>query len=204
MKTSVLFPLGGGAAINYASGRYYQQHPIQRADTATTLVGANDICVVPFIPFNDVTVSEVGYWREGTTAADVYVGIYDASGTLLTDCAVDTDTTQGLHAVSTTNVDLTGGNKYYIAINQSAQVLQGTTPGSANVPDSEEYFFHLFPFIGYDMDSGGTPAGSDFLRIGTGVLEKSRTAATLDSSISFTDGSWTAREVFIGAGVVVA
>jgi hypothetical protein len=202
---STLFPAaGGGVSLQYASGRYYSDFPLFRLDGASSNISANELAIQPFVARGDVTVNEVGWWRANTTAANVYVGIYDKSGTLLTDCAVDAVTTQGLHAVNTTNVDLTGGEKYYFACNQSAGVICGAPLSQSGFVFEQEFAWDMLPITGLDVDSGYSLSGSQGTHeLGSGMLSKSRTAAAL-TAIDVTDGSWTLERAYMSMGIIPA
>lgn len=147
--------------------------------------------LLPFTPVADVTIDQVCWYRVDATAANVYVGIYDNDGNLLTDCAVDADTTVGVHEVSTTSVALTGGTTYYLAINHSATCACGDSAGTytdienspifrgfleGNQPDTKWYASGTFPANGFRMAIG---------------FEKARTAAALPSTQ--TTSGWAAQ-----------
>lgn len=89
--------------------------------------------LAPFSVREPVTIDGVFWYRDSATAANVYVGIYDKDLNLLTDCAVDADTTAAAyHVVPTTPVTLLPGKIYYHALNQSVLVaMRGT--GDANL-----------------------------------------------------------------------
>jgi hypothetical protein len=165
---SALFSTGG--ALPYISDVVY---PISGLVTATSGSGANEDWITAFVPRRTVTVDGVAWQRDNTSAANVYVGIYSADGTLLTDCAVDADTTSGMHVVSTTQVTLTQDNLYYFAWNASADCAQmkGNTSQDNQFLLIKEY---------------GVPAG---LSSGAGLsgftsYSKSRTNAALLSSLT--------------------
>lgn len=147
---------------------------------AATVYAAGVDNLIPFTVRADVTIDAVWWHRNNTTAANVYVGIYDAAGNLLTDCAVDANTTAGVHSVATTPVTLTAGNVYYLALNESAQVV---TCQDANVagPSHPLWMALALPVYDWRMPSSlGNPTGS---------FRKSRTAAALPSTQTMT--GWT-------------
>ena len=111
--------VGGGSAASYRAGNLYPALP--RAIQTTASAADNDH-IVPWLPRATMTLDKVAWYRDIATAANVYVGLYDSAGTLLTDCAVDIDTTTGWHLVDTTNVTLVAGSFYWLAWNASADV----------------------------------------------------------------------------------
>jgi hypothetical protein len=78
--------------------------------------------VFAFIPRRTATLDRVCWNRDNGTAGNAYVGVYSSAGVLLTNCAVDSDTTTGWHAVDTTNVLLLNTSYYYICINVSVDI----------------------------------------------------------------------------------
>lgn len=195
---------GGGASLKYSSGRYYSDFPLWRFDSASNRIISNELGIQPFVPHADVTVNEIGWWRGNTLAANVYVGIYDKDGNLLTDCAVDSVTTQGLHAVDTTDVELTGGEKYYFACNQSAQVICGALLTQSAFTFEDQFLWDMHRFIGLDVDSGFSLSGSQGSHeLASGMLTKSRAAAAL-TSIDVADGSWTLEIGYMSMGIIPA
>lgn len=118
--------VGAGEGLVYVSNRIF---PLGTPTTGATT--ADRDYLVPFIPRKTVTVDNIAWERDNTTAANVYVGIYSSAGTLLTDCAVDTDTVAGFHTVATTPVTLFPGSGYFFAYNASADVAFSMTTASA-------------------------------------------------------------------------
>jgi hypothetical protein len=145
-------------------------------NTSSTVYTANKDFLTPFMVRADVILDEVFWLRANTTAANVYVGIYGATGTLLTDCAVDANTTVGYHAVSTTAITLKAGNIYYLALNQSAAVA-----GSDAIAQGDpQYTWQLLKAMAvYDIRMSATTPGPDSI---SGGFEKSRTNAALLST----------------------
>lgn len=165
--------------------------------SAASLPQQNYDILLPFVPPADVTIKSVNWMRVATNAANVYVGIYNNSGTLLTDCAVDTGTTTGLHEVSTTHTDLTAGNLYWYALNQSSSVANIDTRGTSDIDYHGVYNRFL---AGQQPDfkiySGGTaPTTSSQI---SGVMRKSRTNAALLSTITLSGFEATARSITAG------
>jgi len=117
-----IFPAAaGGGTLPYQS---LVPHNLRRMSNSVTVSDAfiNQDYLIAFTARSDVTINRVWWVRGNTTAADVFVGIYSATGTLLTNCAVDANTVQGVHQVTTSNVNLVAGGLYYFAINESALV----------------------------------------------------------------------------------
>lgn len=96
----------------------------QPTDTFGTTTGfsVDTDWLVPFVVRQQITIDNVWWHRANTTAGNVYVAIYDQNGNLLTDCAIDANTTAGYHLVPTTAVTLYPGQVYYGMINPSALV----------------------------------------------------------------------------------
>ncbi|HAH10225.1 MAG TPA: hypothetical protein DCL48_09000 [Alphaproteobacteria bacterium] len=120
---------GGGSGLPYLSGVLYPCLNYSGSIASTI----NRDYLLTFAPRKSVTVDKVAWHRDQATAANIYVGIYSSAGVLLTNCAVDTDTTVGWHAVDTTNITLLPTQVYFFAINVSADVLTiaNTTPGNS-------------------------------------------------------------------------
>ncbi len=176
---STLFPSSGGGALPYISGN---THFVSRCDNPnSTSLSFNRDNMWPFVPRADVTVSDLAWHRYAATAADVYVGIYSGDGaSLLSDCAVDSATTTGMHIVSCTDFDLTAGELYWCCLNQSAQVAAGDFFGAfdeGTQVDAERFMagmginFDLYStFRSYNMSDGN------------GHMYKARTTAALPAS----------------------
>ena len=189
---STLFPSGGGG-VPYPSGV-----PVIDAigDIISESPGAlGRDYLKAFTPRADVTVDKVWWWRHVATAANVYVGVYDNSGNLLSDCAVDADTTTGVHEVNSTNFDLTAGSLYYLAINQSAKVFGCDT----TLATDEVLSFQLTVGSREDLGlySGGTaPPGAR----SWGAPYKARANAALLDPITMS--GFTTHTLIISMGIV--
>jgi hypothetical protein len=178
MKTSELFASGGGGVDYPTSVPHWLRLPNNL--TATLNAPLNYDSLLPFVPRADVTVDTVNWIRASASAANVYVGIYNAAGTLLSDCAVDTDTTTGLHEVSTTAVNLVAGQLYYWCLNESVAVAAcDVTAGS-----DPEYTPHYMSFLGAPFDFSILSSMPSSTRDVLGVVRKSRTADALLSSLT--------------------
>lgn len=128
---NVYNPPAGAPVTPYVSDALNGFLPILTGTNVTSFTVATD-WIVPFTVRETVTVDGVWWRRANTTAANVYVGIYDVDGVLLTDCAVDADTTAGYHVVSTAPVILVPNRVYYGAINQSVLVCVRNDPSTAS------------------------------------------------------------------------
>ncbi len=183
VASSTLFSSASGGR-NYGKGEFVPVAHLNNVNGAT--ITANRDYLWPFSPQRDVTVGEVAYRRVATTAGNVYVGIYDEDGNLLTDCTVDSDTTAGIHAVSTTPVLLNGGGFYWMAANASAAVINGDTVLSA---DDEPWPF--FWNWGFFLD-----AGMDGSSYQNRALYKTRSNAALSDPLTisgFTQNNFVAQ-----------
>lgn len=196
---STLFPAAGGSSLTYVSNRMYFQN-IATGLNLTGGMAANRDYLQPFVLMGDVTVDEIGWVRANATAANVYVGIYDSSGNLLTDCAVDADTTAGLHAVSTTAVALTEGTLYFLAVNQSAAVVNADTLADADLQIDTLAGLLLFR-TGFDTGSGASLPSSFLRQALTGAIYKSRSNAALSDPLTIT-GFTNAGDSAISIGVI--
>jgi hypothetical protein len=182
---STLFPAAGGGTIYpYVSNRWY---PVTKVDSMNQTGGMSSgrDYLLPFMPRADVTVDEIGWVRATTGGANVYVGIYDTGGNLLTDCAVDSDTTQGLHAVSTTAVDLVAGTLYYLAVNQSATVVNSVAMSTSTGTLQDAYLLGIMQ-VGFDTTNGGSLPSAFYDELATGVSYKARTTAALSDPLTLT------------------
>jgi hypothetical protein len=110
---------GGGGSTKYRSGNLYPAIGLGIGSGASV---ANADFIMAFSPRRTMTVDRVAWYRDNTTAANVFVGLYSSAGALLTNCAVDTDTVIGWHLVDTTNVALVADEFYWLAWNASADV----------------------------------------------------------------------------------
>jgi hypothetical protein len=124
---------GSGGAEKYRAGNLYLAIPTP-IEAASCSTGTDYI--VPFIPRANMTLDRVAWYRDAGTAANVYVGLYSSAGVLLTDCAVDTNTTTGWHLVDTTDVALTANEFYWLCLNCSVDVVGVTSAYSANAAAS--------------------------------------------------------------------
>jgi hypothetical protein len=139
---SSLFPSSSGMAP-YPSGVGVIGPTI---NSVTNGSQANRKILLPFVPRADVTVDKLWWYRVLASAGNVYMGLVDQSGNRLDDCAVDSDTTVGLHEIDTTNFDLTAGTWYGIIINQSADVMAADTlAASDEVISHQMNYFHAHP-----------------------------------------------------------
>ena len=196
---STLFPAAGGSSLTYVSNRMYFQN-IATALNFTSGMAADRDYLQPFVLMGDATVDEIGWVRAAGTAGNVYVGIYDASGNLLTDCAVDADTTVGLHAVSTTAVALTEGTLYYLAVNQSAAVVNADTLADGDLQIDVLMGLLLFR-TGFDTSSGPSMPASLMRQTVTGAMYKSRSNAALSDPLTLT-GFTNAGDSAISIGII--
>lgn len=171
---------GGGGGAPYVSGRFY---PVSFNTQFQVSTGAepNRDYLIPFVARTDVTVDAVSWVRSNATAGNVYVGIYDMSGNLLTDCAVGAVATAGLHSTPTTPVAITGGVTYYMAFNQSAQVVAATT---SQVFTDFQYLVGILA-TGFAADSIVTFPTS-LVAMVSGGMYKARTNAALSNSLTMT------------------
>lgn len=178
MKTSELFAAGGGG-VPYASGVPHWW-TIPNGLTATAGAAGEDM-LQAFVPRADVTIDKVAWLRASASAADVYVGVYDKTGALLSDCAVDSDTTVTTHEVSTTAVNLLQGELYFWCMNQSAGVacFDATAAGDNEVLD--RMLKNYIP----DLSNMGTLPTSGW-QLG-GMWSNARANAALLSSITLSN-----------------
>lgn len=172
----------------YISGLVYPSFPSAREGATAATVNADYL--VPFTPRKAVTVGKIAFDRDQATAANVYVGMYDVSGNLLTNCAVDTDTTTGWHGVSTTPVDLSPDALYFLALNTSVDVIATHRVGFAE---------GLSPFV---LERYGVLVPFASAAIGGGGLRKARTNAALPATQTMT--GWTSDTQPVLLGIVPA
>lgn len=186
--------IGGAGNIAYPSNVPQIVSPLNNVG-AVTACAVNIDYLIPFLCRADVNIDAVWWSRGNTSAGNVYVGLYDADGTLLTDCAVDADTTAGFHSVSTTPVALTAGSLYYLAMNQSVQVV---VCDSGIISDAEYTYWLLNGVPAFDIRmTTTTPSGSN---IATASFSKARTNAALPSTQTM--NSWTLADDRILGGFV--
>ena len=184
---SALF--GGGAQTDYVAGALYRYNG---AGVGTGAATPNEDNLVPFSPRKTVTVDKVAWYRDNTTAANVYVGIYSLAGTLLTDCAVDADTTVGWHLVDTTNVTLIAGRVYYACINMSADVAG--TQDANDLDGSPGRSHQMGQHVQLGIAASNTAADLSYV--------KARTNAALLSSLTLS--GWAEDVLHPGLGFVPA
>lgn len=180
MKTSELFP-GGGGSIPYESGiPHWWTIPNNLATTGGGV--SNYDLLQPFRARADMTVDKVAWLRHAGSASNVYVGIYDKTGTLLSDCAVDTDTTTSTHEVETTNFDISQGELYFWCLNQSSFPVANIDDTASNDPEILDRMLS-----GYvpDLSVMGTLPSAGY-HLG-GMWRNARTNAPLLSSITLSD-----------------
>ena len=180
---------GGSSGSSGSSGSPYQPgvfYPAIMLNLLTTIMYQNRDYITPFQPRSSITVGEIAYKRATASTANVYVGIYDFAGNLLTDCAADAEPTVGLHAVSTTPVLLDAGEWYWIAINAASSLVHGDNIYSADLEPQDWYTTRNM--LGYAVDVGFDPIAT----AGTSKLSgfKSRSNAALPSTQTMT--GWTA------------
>lgn len=153
----------GGGVTPYIPGNLY--HGLPAANNGAAITADRDY-ITPIQVRVETEIDAVIYRRmAGANAGTVYVGICDLAGNLLTNCSGDTDTTTGVHAVSTTPITLLPGVPYLGVGNSSAATLADTFSLSSG---------------DYTADLGLTPLGG---LIGVGYW-KSRTSAALLSTIT--------------------
>jgi hypothetical protein len=172
---------GGGGNKPYPSG-VPLIGPIPN-NLATGLIAGHDY-LLPFVPRADVTVDKLWWYRYSATAASIYMGLVDSSGNRLDDCAVDSDTTVGIHEVDTTNFDLTAGTWYGVIINPSASsVASGDQMGSTDQDLSAQIAYNY----AHPMDIGLFASGT-FPSSGRTLMtaRKSRTAAAVADPTTMT------------------
>lgn len=190
---------GGGSGLIYQSGRLYWQC-IAAQFNLTAGMSNNTDYLFPFIPFSDVTVAKLGFIRANATAGDVYIGIYDIDGNLLTDCAVDSTAVAGVHTVSTTPVELTGGQLYYMAINQSAAVVNTDTLALSD-PQTESLIARNLWRAGFDLNSGASFPSSSFGDAIPGGIYKYRSNTPFSDPLTIS-GFTNAYETVASLGIV--
>ena len=168
---SALF--GGGGRGPYIPGKIYPFSVAGTFDTVASVV--NQDRIFPFIPRKNATLDRVCWYRDNTTAGNAYVGVYSSAGVLLTNCAVDADTTVGWHAVDTTNVALSASSTYYICINVSVDIA-GTMVVNRNIPASDGAIESV-----YLQDAG---MAADLGAAASFIALKARTNAALLSTLT--------------------
>jgi|21_taG_2_1085346.scaffolds.fasta_scaffold44132_2 hypothetical protein len=193
---STLFPSVGGA-VDYTSNiPIFAQFP---SNWNTSAHSAGKDYFIPLQVRAEVTIDEVFWLRHATTAGNVYVGICDASGNVLTDCAVDSDTTIGLHAVSTTPVTLSPSTQYYLMFNSSVLNI-GKADGGANADGEWPLQVAMAISNGINMDLfTGTNWAANANRI---VGARSATRANAAFPDPMTIGSWDYTATIFAIGVI--
>lgn len=185
--------IGGGGGFNpvYQSGQLYLCQPLEAGPSGTPLT-ANQDHIVPFAPRRSVTIDALSIPRKGTDAGTIYLGVYNFAGTLLTDCAGQTDNTEGVKTVSTTPVTLTANQLYYFACNPSTSTIAASDRLEADGTRVNGWL------MGFNIDAGSE--GHGIREIG---LFRARTNAVLPSTITLTSG-WTGTNDLPNGGFVVA
>lgn len=193
---STLFPSAGGA-LDYTSGdAIFAQIP---NNWNTSAHSANEDYFVPLQVRAEVTIDEVFWIRHAATAGNVYVGICDASGNVLTDCAVDSDTTIGLHAVSTTPVTLSPSTQYFLMFNSSVLNI-AKTDGGASADGEWPLQVAMAMSNGFNMDLfTGTNWAAGLNRI-VGARSASRSNAAFPDPMTI--GSWDYSSTIFAIGVI--
>ena len=186
---------GDDMAIQYRAGNLY---PAIGLGIGTGVSLANVDCIMPFSPRRNVTVDRVAWYRDNTTAANVYVGIYSSAGVLLTDCAVDTDTVVGWKAVNTTDVALVQDEIYWLAWNASVDVAGTWALASSATLTSISPTYEAYVET-YGMAVGiGT---ADNVMAGA-AQQKARTNAALLSTLTMS--GFSLLSLMPGVGIVAA
>ena len=189
---STLVGGGGGANAWPSNVPHVFMLPNNMMGTQTQ---ANYDMLCSFVPPADVTIDSVDWFRGTATAGNAYVGVYDASGTLLTDCGVDNDATVGFHQVSTTNTDLAGGALYYWCLNVSATIA-GIDSAATTDP---ELIARMVTLEAHQPDFsilGTSPTVGNLL---SGLIRKSRSNAALLSNLTMS--GWDVWGRYTTAGV---
>ena len=145
---------GGGSGTKYRAGNLYLAAPGAIGTTASSI---NVDTIIPFSPRLNMTLDRVAWYRDNTNAGNVYVGLYSSAGVLLTDCALDNDTTAGWHLVDTTNVALTANEFYWLCWNASADVAGTQTLSTSDaVASLRPTYEALMEQYGLAIGIGGT------------------------------------------------
>lgn len=116
----------GGSNIPYKPGRLYTL--TWYGTHGSTASSSDRDYFFPITPTADCTLAAVAWRRDNGTFGTAYVGLYSSAGELLTDCAADSGTEPGWHAVPTTPVPLVAGEYYYLCINLSADIAGVMVP----------------------------------------------------------------------------
>ena len=173
---------GGAAALPpYFSGNTYLTAPIPPNFSSSSMYAHTDY-MYPFSPREDVTIDGLIWYRGYGYTANVYRGIYNAAGTLITDCATDSTVATGIHEVSTTPVKLNAGELYWDVINQSASVA-GSSALSGGAYD--EAFANGVYKNGLALDVIGTLTSSEAY-FAMGSVRANYRASSLPSSQTLT------------------
>ena len=186
-----VFPAGSGGNLPYPSGVPHNLRRMYISNNASS-GDINRDYLIAFTARSNVTINRVWWVRANTTAANVFVGIYSATGTLLTDCAVDANTVAGVHEVTTTNVNLVAGQLYYVALNQSVLVAVSNPVAIGDVADQINY---MLSFSSLDVRiHSSVPVHNNTLS----SVFKDRTAALMPATQTMT--GWTAQALAIYGG----
>lgn len=145
---------------------------------------SNTDYLLSFVPRADVTVDKLWWYRASATAGNIYMGVIDASGNRLDDCAVDSNTTIGVHEISTTNFDMVAGNWYGVIINGSAGVIGGEpSPSRSDTVNAQHAVYAMLNPPQLSMFSGGTfPLTSERWS----MISRSRTNAAVPDPATMT------------------
>lgn len=184
----------GSGGVPYPSG-VPQSLRIPYGYNTSSAASVNRDWCQSFIARSDVTVDKLWWMRPTATAANVFLGLYDSAGNLLSDCAVDASTATGVHEVETTNFDLTQGELYHWMINTSAAVVSSyATSNSTSFPENQPNF-EMFSWQHDPRMWNSQPTSPANLM---GATYKTRTAATMPDPQTMT--GWTASAVLIVGG----
>jgi hypothetical protein len=180
-----LFPSSSGNSLwpSLPSGALMQIGASGGAD-----LGYNRDYFFFFAPKRTFTFDELMYYHGSSTSAhNTYIGVYDIDGNLLTDCAVDTDTTANTwHAISTTPVTLVEGNVYVTCANTDIMdVLIRSQTWSYTQNYGAHHYVPVFPGLTEGM-------------LTRYVGEKTRTNAALPSTYDFSTLSNGSYGAFMG------
>jgi len=155
------------ALPSYISDQLYPVTPQTRSGTLTL-----DLDYLTLFRVRElVQIDALWFFRTATTAANTYVGIYDAvTWALLTDAAVSTNTTAGIKTSSITPITLSPTTFYALVCNTSASTTIGATASAARA---------------MDVFSNGLAAGmTDVSPTTTVGYSKTRTNAALLSTLT--------------------
>ena len=174
-------------AAPYIAGKIYGF--TSAGTVAATASVVNEDRIFPFIPRRNATLDKVCWYRDNTSAGNAYVGVYSSAGILLTDCAVDADTTVGWHAVDTTNLALVSTQAYYLCINVSVDIA-GTMTVNQNLPATAGAID-----LAYLQDAG---IATDLGATTQYIVSKARTNAALLSTLTLSGFTGVASMAMMG------